>query len=547
MVDAYSAPWPRPALAANSADLSDAEFAELDELLAAVPEPLDPLDVVMLDGFLCGVIIQPELLAADAWLPYVFDAGGHRWGAATPEPEQLRARALIERRHAALNRSLAEFGGFDPFVLEPSADGPDDAAPHDPLRDVLAPWVIGFEQALHLFPGLVDLDEPAVETVRSQFAGWLPADAMDAPVPPAAATLPSTAAMPAQTTASTATPICAIGLGISFGRPCGDGACRSQGLSRRGHRPAGGRRRRPLRPDRAAALQGRGGAPRRAQGRPQRAVPVRQRPQVQAMPRRARRRLMRLQLLSDLHLETETVLPQPAPGAELLVLAGDVDSRWLGLERFRDWPVPVLFVAGNHEFDGRDLAAAWPALRARCTELGLTLLERDSLVCTGADGRRVRFLGSTRWSDYDLFGAARRAKAMRAGTYFLRLMAARIGDRPLDVEAMREEALACRAWLAGELARPRGEWDRTVVVTHFAPSLRSADPRFGAGNGTASFCNADDDLLPLADLWLHGHLHCAHDYRVAYPGGSTRVVCNSRGHERRGEAAAHRPQWVIEV
>ena len=44
---------------------------------------------------------------------------------------------------------------------------------------------------------------------------------------------------------------------------------------------------------------------------------------------------MRLQLLSDLHMETEAYEPEPDPGAELLVLAGDIDSTWAGLERFR--------------------------------------------------------------------------------------------------------------------------------------------------------------------------------------------------------------------
>jgi len=128
------------------------------------------------------------------------------------------------------------------------------------------------------------------------------------------------------------------------------------------------------------------------------------------------------------------------------------------------------------------------------------------------------------------------------------LMRATRDDLPFDADAMRDEALACRAWLASELRRPRDGVERTVVVTHFAPSLRSADPRYGARSGTASFCNADDDLLPLADLWLHGHVHCVHDYRVARAGGgTTRVVCNSRGHTRRGEAEAHAPRLVIEV
>ncbi|HSM22506.1 MAG TPA: metallophosphoesterase [Rubrivivax sp.] len=123
---------------------------------------------------------------------------------------------------------------------------------------------------------------------------------------------------------------------------------------------------------------------------------------------------MKLQLLSDLHLETETFDPEPAPGAELLVLAGDVDSTWAGYERFAGWPVPVLVVAGNHEFDGREIDHAWPALREHCARFGLRLLQRESLVFTAKDGQRVRILGVTRWSDFDLFGARHRERAMRA-------------------------------------------------------------------------------------------------------------------------------------
>jgi Calcineurin-like phosphoesterase len=267
------------------------------------------------------------------------------------------------------------------------------------------------------------------------------------------------------------------------------------------------------------------------------------------MPRRGRygESLMRLQLLSDLHLETEQYDPEPAPGAELLILAGDIDSRWDALERFRGWPQPVLFVAGNHEFDGRDLTEATAALRARCAALGLTMLERDSLVLEDSAGTRIRFLGTARWSDFDLFGTLGRAKAMRAGSYFLQLMQATQGGRPFDADAVRAEALACRAWLEVELKRRRDGWDKTVVVTHFAPSVKSADPRYGAKSGTASFCNADDDLIPRADLWIHGHLHCRHDYHVGRAGGSTRIVCNSRGHEHRGEADGHQPFLILEV
>ncbi len=253
---------------------------------------------------------------------------------------------------------------------------------------------------------------------------------------------------------------------------------------------------------------------------------------------------MRIQLLSDLHLETETFAAQPAPGAELLVLAGDIDSTWRELDQFGDWPVPVLFVAGNHEFDRRELDDAWPALHARCHSLGITALEKQSCVRTGSDGRRIRFVATTRWSDFDLFGAAERERAMRAATYYVKVMRATQHGAVFDPDAVRTEALACGAWLATELQRAPdtatdaadGAWDATVVVTHYAPSLRSADARYGKQPGTASFCNADDALLPHADLWIHGHLHCRHDYRVPHAGGQTRVVCNARGHSRKSEA-----------
>jgi len=258
---------------------------------------------------------------------------------------------------------------------------------------------------------------------------------------------------------------------------------------------------------------------------------------------------MKLQLLSDLHLETESFEPQHAPEAELLVLAGDIDATWAGLERFADWPVPVLFVAGNHEFDGRDFDAAWAGLRERCAQFGLTLLERETTVLTDRAGKHIRFVGTTRWSDFDLFGPARRDQAMRAAAYFMRLMAATRGGRPFDAAALREESLACRAWLEAALTeRPRGRWDATVVITHFGPSLRSADPRYGGQPASASFCNADDDLLPLADLWLHGHLHCRHDYLVRRPGRiATRVWCQARGLASKGEHEGHDPLAVIEI
>jgi len=269
---------------------------------------------------------------------------------------------------------------------------------------------------------------------------------------------------------------------------------------------------------------------------------------------------MHIQLLSDLHLEENSAFqPQRAPGADVLVLAGDIGSYQggsalsalgdedFGLGRFADWPVPVIVVPGNHEYDALDFDATHARLRATCERLGLIWLERETIVLHG-----VRFVGTTLWADFDALAPRgptasladqlqARHKAFRAADYYLRIAATTRGGAPFLAEQIREHALVCQAWLRAALAEPFD--GPTVVVTHFAPSLRSADPRYGLRPGTAGFCNALDDLLPLADLWLHGHLHCAIDWRD--DSGRCRVVANPLGYEKKGEQAAFVPQLAI--
>jgi predicted phosphodiesterase len=257
---------------------------------------------------------------------------------------------------------------------------------------------------------------------------------------------------------------------------------------------------------------------------------------------------MLIQVLSDLHLETEAFDPEPAAGAQCLVLAGDIDTTWQALARFKGWPVPVYFVPGNHEYDGRELHSARLELRRLSDALGLIWLDEAVLEHRCADGRRIRFLGTTRWCDFLLYGPAEAARAQRAAGYYLYRMNSRLGDEPLNAAVLQHHALRCRAWLADALAAPHAA-DATVVVTHYAPSLRSADPRYGKQPGTASFCNADDDLLPWADLWIHGHLHCRHNYLVEHAArrAHTQVLCNARGHGKKGEPIGFDGQLCIPV
>ncbi|MHB1249711.1 MAG: metallophosphoesterase [Polaromonas sp.] len=281
---------------------------------------------------------------------------------------------------------------------------------------------------------------------------------------------------------------------------------------------------------------------------------------------------MKIQLLSDLHLESHPHFKvQPLPGADLLVLAGDIGSYQngsllsslaisdFGLARFSPlplarggagWPTPVFFLPGNHEYDGLDFDDAHSRLRETCERLGMVWLERETVLLQG-----VRFVGCTLWTDFDAPSTERartqditlgeqlkaREKAFRAANFYLTKNHAFRGGQPMLADAVREEGLASQAWLRQALAVPFD--GPTVAVTHFAPSLQSADPRYGMTPGTAGFCNSLDELLPLARLWLHGHLHCPVDY-VEH---GCRVVSNPLGYARKGEQVGFRESLCIEL
>lgn len=135
--------------------LDEREVEELDELLGQLPKPYDPLDVVALDGFLLGVLLQPETVPEAEWMPYVW----HSDGAVVPDNEvSQRIEALVRRRHAELGACLAAGEEFDPILFD-LAD--DDGTPQTG-RDAIAalePWVTGFMVALQAFPGLDDRAE----------------------------------------------------------------------------------------------------------------------------------------------------------------------------------------------------------------------------------------------------------------------------------------------------------------------------------------------------------------------------------------------------
>ena len=253
---------------------------------------------------------------------------------------------------------------------------------------------------------------------------------------------------------------------------------------------------------------------------------------------------MKLHILSDLHLGV-CAFDRPENDADVVILAGDIARPREAVAWARDFARPVLYVPGNHEYYGGSLDGVAAELEQLCSGTCIRVLDNAETRIGG-----VRFLGSTLWTDFAVFGDGEgRAAAMAQGRHLLRdfsrirlEQSAATLFSPEDSVALFERGAQ---WLDARLAAAHD--GPTVVITHHAPSPRSIHPRFAASLLNACFVSDAERLLgeTRVQLWVHGHTHDSFDYRV----NGTRVICNPRGYAKDGvnENPCFDPDLMIEI
>jgi Icc-related predicted phosphoesterase len=252
---------------------------------------------------------------------------------------------------------------------------------------------------------------------------------------------------------------------------------------------------------------------------------------------------VKIQIASDLHLD---LMHQRFPDfraveyidANVLVIAGDIHLHDEAIAAFRDWPVPVIYVHGNHELYGSSRAQVLARLRASSAGTHVHFLEQDEYILDG-----VRFLGCCLWTDFMLF-AGMREQAMQESDRCLMDFRKIVNEdgtpfSAADSVIQHREALE---WLERKLGEPFE--GRTVVVTHHAPHPNSIHARFADNILNAAFITDLGAKMQQyrPDLWIHGHVHDSFDYRI----GATRVVTNPRGYARNRNSAATIDELVWE-
>ena len=217
---------------------------------------------------------------------------------------------------------------------------------------------------------------------------------------------------------------------------------------------------------------------------------------------------MRLHVLSDVHLEFGDYTPKET-GADVVILAGDIHQGHQGIQwAKRHFPKqPIICVMGNHEFYGCDMRPLLEGCRAETRRGNISLLENQSVQIGG-----ITFLGCTLWTDFKLW--PKPAEAMEAASDYLadfkviRTSSGRL--RPADTVQIHQASVA---WLKSQLKQNSPE--KTVIITHHAPSSRSIPPQnagdiMSAGVHTLGFgaahsrqpCFALDSTAIRITMWI---------------------------------------------
>lgn len=252
---------------------------------------------------------------------------------------------------------------------------------------------------------------------------------------------------------------------------------------------------------------------------------------------------MKLQIMSDLHLEFDPSFRVPYAGADVLILSGDIcvadtlgrgpasphstkATEWRSF--FKDCADNfdhVIYVMGNHEsYHGRVDKTVSIIKETLSIHENIHVLDNEKVQIDD-----FLFLGTTLWTDINKMNPITESIIQGSMNDFRYIT---FKDRdiyrkliPYDTAVFHKNAL-------NFIQESCKDSEKVIVCGHHAPSYQSVHPNYQNDSdyhiNFAYNSNLENFIaeLPQIKLWTHGHVHDSFDYMI----GGTRVVCNPKGY-----------------
>lgn len=235
---------------------------------------------------------------------------------------------------------------------------------------------------------------------------------------------------------------------------------------------------------------------------------------------------IKIQYISDIHLEFYKDVPDIPVNADILILAGDVGYPtmpifWEFLEKMSEQFKHVILIAGNHEYYHTNSAIKKGRI--------LTINEVDELIyseigrrqlnnvhflqCSSIIIDNIEFVGSTLWTDIP---RNKTVDVVEAMSDYSRIF---VEDKKsstihtVSVEALNKLHREHRQFLSCQDRQDAAfKAKKTVFITHHMPSYKMIHEKYAEYSINCAF--ASDTLhtvLRKPDIWICGHSHTAYN------------------------------------
>lgn len=253
---------------------------------------------------------------------------------------------------------------------------------------------------------------------------------------------------------------------------------------------------------------------------------------------------MKIQPISDLHLDC--IRPDVRKGllasiinpeADLVIFAGDMcEGRQIHIlkEEVKGIDKPILYLAGNHEYWGKDAPGfnSWLIREMENVE-NVTVIEKNYFVYGD-----VIVMGGTLWTNLHNPNDALTA---------MYHMADYSHTEKLTPDWSNEQHDSLVAFITECLKLPNFKGMKKVVATHHGPSFKAVNPKYRFDATNCGFFSNLDGILEetwAPNIWIHGHSHSFLDQKI----GNTRVIRNPFGYQDFGERdTGFQPGFLIDT
>ena len=270
-----------------------------------------------------------------------------------------------------------------------------------------------------------------------------------------------------------------------------------------------------------------------------------------AMPKTNKPHPLRLQYVSDLHLEfpqnRQWIAEHPLEvTGDILLVAGDTayldlpdsDSDTYSKYDFWDWASThyqqVIVCLGNHDFYGHyDLSSVPDGYRKQIRH-NVRAYYNDVVYVDDID-----IIVSTLWSKIEPYNAF---LTERNVSDFYRI---RYGTHRLTADDFNREHERCLAFIKQAVEESNAK--TKIVLTHHVPTQLCTAEEFRGSTINGAFTVELGDYIANSGIsyWIYGHSHCNINARI----GDTHIVSNQLGYISLGEHLSNgfNPSAMIEV